>query len=154
MCAWRIRAVEPADRDQLAEMRAALWPDGSIEEHARELVNIIARGMSGTLPMTILVAAAADGRLIGFLEAGLRSHADGCDPAIPVGFVEGWFVREAFRNRGIGRELMEAAEAWARAQGCREMASDSLIDNENAHRAHQALGFEVVDRCVNFRKPL
>jgi hypothetical protein len=33
------------------------------------------------------------------------------------------------------------------------MASDALIDNE-AHRAHEALGFEVVDRCVHFRKEL
>jgi hypothetical protein len=34
------------------------------------------------------------------------------------------------------------------------MASDALANNEFAHRAHQALGFEIVDWCVNFRKPL
>ena len=72
----------------------------------------------------------------------------------PVGFVEGWYVREPFRNRGVGRALMRAAEEWARRQGCIEMASDALIAEEGSHRAHQALGFEVVDRCVHFRKPL
>lgn len=65
--------------------------------------------------------------MTGFLEVGLRSHADGCDPAQPVGFVEGWFVEEACRNRGIGRALMRAAEDWARGQGCVEMASDTRI---------------------------
>jgi aminoglycoside 6'-N-acetyltransferase I len=104
--------------------------------------------------MVILVSHEENGRVTGFLEVGLRSHADGCDPMQPVGFVEGWFVHEAFRNRGIGRELMRSAENWARAQGCVEMASDSWINNERSLRAHEALGFEVVDRCVHFRKLL
>ena len=106
------------------------------------------------LPMAIFVALDDGGALTGFLEAGLRSHADGCDPAIPTGYIEGWFVREEFRNRGIGRDLMRAAEEWALSQGCREMASDALIDNTVSLHAHEALGFEVVDRCVHFRKGL
>ena len=66
--------------------------------------------------MALLVAEDDNGGLIGFLEVGLRSHADGCDPARPVGFVEGWFVQEELRNRGVGRELMRSAEDWSRAQ--------------------------------------
>jgi aminoglycoside 6'-N-acetyltransferase I len=34
------------------------------------------------------------------------------------------------------------------------MASDALIENEESQRAHEALGFDVVDRCVHFRKRL
>jgi aminoglycoside 6'-N-acetyltransferase I len=34
------------------------------------------------------------------------------------------------------------------------MASDALIDNEPSQGAHKALGFEIVDRCVRFRKNL
>jgi aminoglycoside 6'-N-acetyltransferase I len=34
------------------------------------------------------------------------------------------------------------------------MASDTWLENEGAQRAHEALGFEVVDRCVNYRKAL
>ena len=49
---------------------------------------------------------------------------------------------------------MQAAEDWARAQGCAEIASDTWLDHEDSQRAHLALGFEVVDRCVNFRKKL
>jgi aminoglycoside 6'-N-acetyltransferase I len=101
-----------------------------------------------------LVSEEEHGALSGFLEVGMRSHADGCDTGRPVGFVEGWFVLEEYRGNGIGKELMHAAEAWARAQGCLEMASDALTDNSASERAHQALGFEVVDRCVHFRKAL
>jgi aminoglycoside 6'-N-acetyltransferase I len=112
----------------------------------------VTSGMGGTLPAAILVSYDADGTVTGFVEVGLRSHADGCDTARPVGFVEGWFVYESFRDRGIGGKLMQAAEQWARMQGCVEIASDTWIDDERSQRAHEALGFEVVDRCVHFRK--
>ncbi|HEY3624744.1 MAG TPA: GNAT family N-acetyltransferase [Terracidiphilus sp.] len=104
--------------------------------------------------MIRLIAEGERGTLIGFVEAGMRSHADGCDTRRQVGFVEGWFVREEHRGKGIGRALMGAAEDWARSQGCREMASDALIDNAGSERAHLALGFEIVDRCIHFRKTL
>lgn len=110
--------------------------------------------MSGTLPAAILVSSDDDGALTGFLQAGIRSHADGCDTAHPVGFVEGWFVYESLRGRGIGKALLHAAEHWARSHGCIEMASDTWIDHTLSQRVHEALGFEIVDRCVNFRKRL
>lgn len=149
-----VRRAQSSDARQLAHMRSLLWPDGTFDEHLREVETAVDSGLFGTMPMAILVAQQEDGALTGFLEVSLRSHADGCDPARPVGFVEGWFVGEAFRHRGIGRELMRAAEDWARAQGCTEMASDTWIDHEESQRAHEALGFEVVDRCVNYRKAL
>jgi hypothetical protein len=62
--------------------------------------------MIGTLPATILVAQEESGALIGFLEVGLRSHADGCNPAHAIGFIEGWFVQETFRGRGAGKALI------------------------------------------------
>jgi GNAT superfamily N-acetyltransferase len=106
----------------------------------------------GTMPLINLVAETADGTLTGFAEIDLRSHADGCDPARPVGYLEGWFVAEAYRRSGIGRRLLAAAEDWARSHGCIELASDTWIDNELSQSCHEALGFEVVDRCVHYRK--
>jgi aminoglycoside 6'-N-acetyltransferase I len=71
-----------------------------------------------------------------------------------VGYLEGWYVSPDWRRRGVGGRLIAAAEAWARRQGCREMASDTWIDNVDGQSAHEALGYEVVDRCVNYRKLL
>lgn len=149
-----IRQAEISDQYELAAMCELLWPDASLEEHRRELEAILQSGRYGTLPMAILISHVNDGKPTGFIEVGLRSHADGCDTAQPVGFIEGWFVHEAFRKQGIGAALMRSAEGWARKQGCREIASDTWIDDEMSIDAHQALGFEVVDRCVHFRKPL
>lgn len=152
----QIRLAQPSDCDQLARMHEALWPDASIEEHAREITAILAGTFPLTMPLIILVAEASDSdrKLVGFLEVDLRSHADGCNPARPVGYVEGWYIAEGYRHQGIGKKLIQAAEDWARNQGCLEMASDTWIDNETSQRAHEALGYQVVDRCVHYRKAL
>src|SRR5580658_7280995 len=103
MAAFRVRNSQVSDRNDLVGMRVLLWPDIPAEELDRELEPVLQGGMSGTLPATILVAEEESGVLIGFLEIGLRSHADGCDPAHAVGFIEGWFVQETFRNHGVGK---------------------------------------------------
>jgi aminoglycoside 6'-N-acetyltransferase I len=149
-----IRLAQPSDRDQLLRLREALWPTVSAEEHARELALILEGRPPVTLPLIILVAEASDRKLAGFLEVDLRSHADGCNPSRPVGYVEGWYVAENHRHSGIGRKLLAAAEDWARSQGCVEMASDTWVDNKVSQRVHEALGYEVVDRCVHYRKTL
>ena len=105
-------------------------------------------------PLTFIVAETADRTLVGFLEAGLRSHADGCDDSQAAGYIEGWFVSPEHRRKGIGKKLLAAAEEWARSQGCIEMASDALVDNRISQAAHETIGYTVVDRCVHYRKPL
>jgi aminoglycoside 6'-N-acetyltransferase I len=149
-----VRIARPADREHLARLRAALWPESSAEEHAQELASILGGKALGTMPLIELVAEENSGALVGFAEVGLRSHADGCDVSHAVGYLEGWYVVESHRKRGIGRKLLQAAEEWARKQGCVEMASDALLTNEVSQRAHEALGYAVVDRCVRYRKLL
>src|SRR5262249_44632155 len=127
--------------------------ESPVTEHAAELARLIA-GESLAAPLVVFVAEDANGRLAGFLEAGLRSHADGCDPAHAVGYVEGWYVGESYRRQGVARELLQAAEDWARGRGCREMASDTPLANTLSQRVHEALGFTAVERAVLYRKPL
>ena len=150
-----VRLAQPLDRAPLARLREALWPESSAEEHSQELTGILAGdALGGTLPLVVLVAEANDGSLVGFLELGLRSHAEGCNPSRPVGYVEGWYVAENHRQRGVGKKLYTAAEDWARSQGCAEMASDAAIGNSLSQSVHERLGFQVVERSVHFRKAL
>jgi len=152
----QIRPVQASDLDQLARLCEALWPKSSAEEHAQEL-RLLLGGKAAlvlTMPLTIFVAEVSDGTLVGFLEVDLRSHADGCNPSHAVGYIEGWYVGEDYRHRGVGKKLLAKAEDWARSHRCLEMASDAIIDNELSQHAHEALGYEVVDRCVHYRKRL
>ena len=151
-----IRPAQASDLDQLAHLCEALWPSSSAAEHSQEL-RLILEGNAAlvlTMPIEIFVADTSDGTLVGFVEVDLRSHADGCNPSKPVGYIEGWYVAEDHRHMGIGKKLLEMAEEWARSQKCAEIASDVVIDNHVSQRAHQALGYEVVDRCVHYRKQL
>lgn len=150
----RIREAQPGDEADLAAMMALLWPDGTVKEHRREAEQLIRTRMYGTLPGVFLLAVEDNQKAVGFVQVGLRSHADGCDMDHAVAFIEGWFVHEGFRGAGIGRKLMEAAENWGTTMRCHEIASDALLANEESIRAHSALGFEVVDRCIHFRKKL
>jgi aminoglycoside 6'-N-acetyltransferase I len=138
----------------MSHLLEALWPEASAQDHARELEPVLAGHPRGVLPAVIFAAETDSGELIGFLDVGLRSHADGCDTHHPVGFIEGWFVRDGYREMGVGGRLLAAAEDWARRQGCVEMASDTWLDSDVAQRVHEASGFEVVDRCVHYRKAL
>ena len=149
-----IGAARRDDLGAVGAMMAQLWPEGTAAEHESEASVLFESGRCGMLPGAILVARNAAGQAVGFLQIGLRSHADGCDVAQPVGFVEGWFVLPEARGQGVGGALIRAGEDWARARGCVEMGSDALIDNLASCDAHHALGFEVVDRCVHFRKRL
>jgi aminoglycoside 6'-N-acetyltransferase I len=149
----QVRLAVPADAEVVACMFVQLWPDGSLEEHCAEAALVLAGTPPSALPLVVFVAE-TDGTVVGFIEVGLRSHADGCDPRHPVGFIEGWYVEAIHRGKGAGRALMKTAEDWARSQGCCEVASDTWIDHDSSQRAHEAMGFEVVDRCVHFKKSL
>jgi GNAT superfamily N-acetyltransferase len=57
-------------------------------------------------------------------------------------------VAEARRGEGVGRALMEAAEAFARDRGCGyvEVTSGDGPERAAAHRFYDALGYEEVSR--------
>lgn len=148
-----IRRAVPSDVDNLTPLRLTLWPESSADHHASELESILDGTLHTVMPLVIFIAE-ENNTLLGFLEAALRSTADGCDVTCPVGYVEGWFVIASRRGQGIGRALLHAAENWARLQGCHEMASDADIDNTLSHRVHHSCGFSIAGRSVLFRKSL
>lgn len=156
-----IRPAQLSDSAAWSRMRTALWPPDpeetpeETEDSHDEHVGEIARYFAGELhePLAVLLAFAVDGTPLGFIELNIRKYAEGCETD-RVGYVEGWYVEPHARRRGIGRALFAAAEAWARAQGCTEMASDTELDNDISATAHRALGYEETDRIICFRKEL
>jgi aminoglycoside 6'-N-acetyltransferase I len=144
----KIREIVESDRDEWFRLRAALWP-GSLSDHDAETRKYFENPPDGP----IVFVAEADERLVGFLELDYRKYAPGCLSS-PVAFIEGWYVEPGLRRRGIGRALIEAAEAHARAAGHHEIASDAEIENTGSITAHAALGYEEIERVVCFRKSL
>ncbi len=144
-----VRPVETGDRAEWLRMRRSLWPD-SADEHAAEIERVLS---GADRSLHVLVAEREGAGLLGFLEVGTRSHAEGCTTS-PVAYLEGWWVDPDARRAGVGAALVAAAEGWARARGLREIASDAELSNAGSHAAHRALGYTEVDRIVCFRKRL
>ena len=136
------------DRAEWLRMRRVLWGDFPDEQQVREMEEILANDSE-----EVFLAERPGGGLCGFLEAAIRSRADGCDRH-PVEYIEGWYVDPDVRRQGVGRALVETAEVWARSKGCRQMASDAELWNTVSHQAHGALGYEETARLVLLKKDL
>jgi hypothetical protein len=56
MSSSKTRGMVQSDLQQVAQMCKLLWPDVSVEEHARERDACLRSGKFGTLPGAILVS--------------------------------------------------------------------------------------------------
>lgn len=150
MTSIQIEAAGPKHAAEWATLRAQLWPESSVAEHAVEVEAALA-DRSGR--QTTFVAVELE-RVLGVVEASLRTdYVNGCDTT-PVAFIEGLYVRPDSRDHGVAGRLCQAVAAWGRQLGCRELASDADLDNSDSHAFHLAIGFEETERVVFFRKRL
>ncbi len=91
---------------------------------------------------------------MGFAQCQLRhDYVEGTDSS-PVGYLEGIFVKEAYRHKGYARELLRECEKWAAEQGCGAFASDCELGNEESLAFHLAAGFAEANRIICFTKEL
>lgn len=86
--------------------------------------------------------------LLGWVQIGMP-------PALVAGAearVLGLVVTARQRGRGVGRILMDAAEAWAREEGAEELILSSNITRTFAHAFYEHIGFKKVKTQHVFRK--
>src|SRR5215212_4729104 len=92
-----VREVRAEDCPEWLRMRRTLWDDCPDEQQVCEMEEILARESEEGF-----VAEGPGDGLCGFVEAAIRPWAIGCE-ALPVGYVEGWYIDEELRRRGVGR---------------------------------------------------
>ena len=91
---------------------------------------------------------------VGFAECGLRhDYVEGTDSS-PVGYLEGIYIEEPYRRKGLAKELLSTCENWAKTKGCREFASDCELENVDSLAFHLNTGFEEANRIICFVKKL
>lgn len=133
---FTIRMATEQDATAWADLRHALWPHEARDELAVEIPSMAARTDSLSL-------IAWNGETaIGLLEVEIRPHAPGSDGQ-PIPYLEGWYVAEGWRRKGVGAALVQEAEAWARRNGYAAMASDTILAYPDSPAAHAALGYQV-----------
>src|SRR5512140_2078315 len=145
---FTIRRATQADKPDWVRMRQGLWPEAPVEYLTYDLDDKLANPN-----YAIFIASGVDEKQVAFIEVGLRDYAEACETS-PVAYIEAWYVDEHIRGQKLGRDLVRAAEQWAREKGMREMASDTWLENEASIAAHLRLGYQEVERLVHFAKRL
>ena len=140
-----IRKAVLSDLPALTDLALKLWPEHEREELEKELAEILKKEEA----VFFLAEHGA-----GFAQCQLRrDYVEGTESS-PVGYLEGIYVEEGHRRRGLAKELLAACEAWARDRGCREFASDCELTNTQSLCFHLALGFEEANRIICFTRKL
>ena len=143
-----IRKANMNDLPRLTELALELWPNNAVDKMYYDLGKIMTAGES------VFFLAYREETAVGFAQCQLRhDYVEGTEHS-PVGYLEGIYVDERFRCRGIGKALLKACEEWAGAMGCKEFASDCELTNTQSQRFHAALGFQEANRIVCFVKQL
>ena len=120
----------------------AVEPDRRLDagvavEQLAALLSDVAKGNGA-----ILVAESADGTVLGWSVAHERDNPIFVVPEQRLhGYLSELFVVEASRGTGVGRSLIAASEAWARARGLPLLMIGVLAGNTRAHRIYQESGF-------------
>lgn len=143
-----IRKATVNDALCVAKLAIQMWEDNTVEGFAEDLTKIIDSPESAVFLLY-------DGEIaIGFAQCQLRhDYVEGTDSS-PVGYLEGIFVEEAYRNKGYAKELLKQCEAWAKDMGCTEFASDCELTNTGSLAFHLKMGFDEANRVICFTKRL
>ena len=82
-----------------------------------------------------------------------REYVNGANDGL-TGYLEAIYVLPEYRKNGIAAELDRITGRWAARNGCREMASDCLLDNIDSYNFHRKIGYVETERCIFFAKTL
>lgn len=143
-----IRKATRDDAMNVAKLAIQMWEDNTLEGLTEEMAEIIASPESAVFLLY-------DGEMpVGFAQCQLRhDYVEGTNSS-PVGYLEGIFVEEGYRNKGYAKELLKQCEAWAKDMGCSEFASDCELTNTGSLAFHLKMGFDEANRVICFTKKL
>ncbi|MEK4029222.1 aminoglycoside 6'-N-acetyltransferase [Pseudobacillus sp. FSL P4-0506] len=143
-----LREATLSDTKEAAQLALLLWPGHTLEELIHEMTQLLGQ------PDATIILAYDSNEAIGFAQCQLRyDYVEGTTSS-PVGYLEGLYVKEAFRKQGVARSLIHTCENWARERGCQEFASDCELGNKESLAMHLKLGFSEANRIICFTKRL
>lgn len=143
-----IRRANQEDAFLVAQLAAQLWPSQTTEEFEEEFKALLADTNAAVF------LCQAQGTPMGFAQCQLRhDYVEGTETS-PVGYLEGVFVEEGYRNQGYAGKLLAACEQWAKDKGCTEFASDCELENTQSLAFHLRCGFQEANQIICFTKRL
>lgn len=128
--------AEKSNLDEVTDLALKLWPDNSWELLRAEFEELLESEKDK------VYLAIVEGTYVGFIHMSLRND-----------YVEGIYIDQNFRNKGISNKLVEVGEQWSKSLGC-QIASDTELDNYGSQEFHMKIGFREASSIVAFIKDL
>ena len=126
----QVRAYRESDQDAVV----ALWRECGLVRPWNDPAKDIHRKLR--VQRDLFLVGTLDGRLVATVMAGYEGHR---------GWINYLAVAEEYRRRGVGRRLMDEAEACLRAIGCPKINLQIRSSNTEVVAFYCALGFTVDD---------
>jgi GNAT superfamily N-acetyltransferase len=142
-----IRPAVESDLPSLLALYSELHPDDPVLPPARAAH--IWREMAA-LPGRRILLATMDDSVVGTVDCAVLPNLTRNGRAFML--VENVVVAAIARRRGVGRRLLAAAVAVARAEGCYKVQLLSRSDRSDAHAFYESCGFRV--QAAGYRRYL
>jgi [ribosomal protein S18]-alanine N-acetyltransferase len=130
----RVRAARPDDLEALLALEA-VFPTDRLDRRA------FRRSLAS--PTIDVLVVESDGRVAGY---GMIHRRSGSAAARLTSIA----VAPDAAGRGLGRQLLAAAEAAARTRGCSRMRLEVRADNGPAQRLYGRAGYRRVETVVDY----
>ncbi len=128
------------------ELTLELWPDGAYEEALVECKQMI------DAPDNYCALATYHEQYVGFIHISIRSdYVEGATNN-KTAYLEGIYIKPAYRRNNIGMFLLNHGQQWAKLKGLDQIASDTELDNLSGQQFHEKLGFTKTNSIVCYLK--
>ena len=144
--------IRAGRKDDAAET-ARLWMRSAEEHTAHDRVYETAPGAEKTMRRflvdvansgySFLFVAAAGDRTVGFISGELRQGSPTFLPRTWAS-VDDVFVEPEYRNRGMGRALLQSVRDWAQERGADGISLQVAAANARGRKFYEDLGFREI----------
>ncbi|MUK89348.1 GNAT family N-acetyltransferase [Ornithinibacillus sp. L9] len=93
-------------------------------------------------------------KAVAFMYVSIRTDYVEGSTSSPTGYIEGIYVKPAFRRKGISKKLFDVAKKWFIEKECKQVGSDIEFDNKVSYKLHKSIGFKEAGRLITFIQDL
>lgn len=142
-----IRKAKQSDLNAICNLAIKLWPNETFDEMYVDFTN----SMNAENEVIFVYEYK---NVEAFCTVSLRNdYVEGCT-ASPTGYLEGIYVNAEYRNKGVGKKLVDAAVEWSKSKGCIEFGSDAELSNISSQKFHDAIGMTEANKVVSYIKKI
>jgi len=144
--------IRPGRREDAAEA-ARLWMQSAEEHTSHDRVYETSPGAEKTMrrfladvaksSYSFLFVAVVGDRTVGFISGELRQGSPTFLPKTWAS-VDDVFIEPEYRNRGMGRALLQCVQAWAQERGADGISLQVAAANSRGRKFYEDLGFRDV----------